>query len=239
MEMTVMARRLGLAENATEQQIEERASALSGFHADALAAAGARDADEALGKIRAGLVAIGERDGLHTALKAQAQSGVQKEFRHELKAALKDGRLTLGELRTVIPTMMKDEEGAKAVAAIAKLDVIDEAKASKEDRKSYRDRLLDAVCAGQIGDKRIVSVRAFVNARPAKAVLPEAKSQPGDDNVDAKAAVSNAVVASDEQMKAFNAKYSLRLNPAEVGALLRAETVDEAIAAKQKLAAQK
>lgn len=222
MDVQTMARRLGLEETASEKQVEEHALALSHFHRDVLVASGAKTAEEAIGKIRAGLVAIGERDVLTAALKAQEQKATQKEFRSELKAALKEGRITMGELATVIPTFMKDEERDKALAAL------------KDVKSQDRKELLDAVCAGQIGDKRMSSVRAFLTARQSNAVVPAPARQPADNDENAQQQVTQAIPATEAQLKEFRAKYGMAPPSAD---LVRAETVDEYLAAKQKTAA--
>lgn len=213
MELKAMAKLLGLDESASEKQVEEQAQSLSHFHRDALTASGAKNADEALGKIRAGLVAIGERDALSAAMKQQTTAATQKEFRSELKSALKEGRLTMGELTTVIPTFMNDEEGAKATAALAAC------------KSQERKELLDAVCAGQIGPKRLISVKAFLAARPA-AVLPPPAEQPADDEKNR----TQVRAVSEAQLKEFGSQYGLA---PEAVSLASFNTVEEAIAAQK------
>lgn len=193
-------------------------------------------ADEALGNIRAGLVALGERDTLHKALKTQSEQSTQKEFRGELKSALKEGRITLGELRAVIPTMMKEEEQKKVTAAIEKLDAPPAPDAPKEQHKSYRAELLDAVCAGLIGAKRMPSVRAFVNARPPAekpaAAEPVLSGENGAVVQREGEAQLKKLGATDAQLKDFGSKYGISADVATEMASV--STVEEAIAIRQR-----
>jgi hypothetical protein len=213
---------------------------LSAFQADVLAAIGGT-ADEALGNIRAGLIAVGERNALQAALKTQSEQSTQKEFRTELKGALKEGRMTLGELRAVIPTLMEDEEQKKALAAIEKLDAPPAPDAPKEQHKSYRSELLDAVCAGSIGVKRMPSVRAFVNARPAAEKLPAAAAEPTLSGENGAVVRREGEVqlkklgATDAQLKEFGAKYGIGADVESEMASVN--TVEEAIAIRQRTAA--
>lgn len=186
--------------------------------ADVCAATGAKDSDEALGKIRAGQVAIGERDGLQKALQSQAAASLQKEFRSELKSALKEGRLTLGELATVIPAFMKDDEGKKALAALEQV--------KSQDRKE----LLDAVCQGQIGPKSFARVKAFIGTRQAQAVVPAPAVQPPLTEETA----AKVTQVSDEQVKAIANATGIPAERAAKLAAVKSDSVSDYVAALSK-----
>jgi len=197
--------------------------------ADACAAVGAKDSDEALGKIRAGQLAIGERDGLQKALGAQAQVGLQKEFRQELKAAVKDGRLSLGEVRAVVPTMLKDEEQKKVADALAKLDAPKD-DATDEQKKSYRSQLLDAVCSGQVSDKRLKTIRAFIGTRQPSAIVPAPVVQPALTEENA----AKVTKLSDEQVKAMATQTGIAPERVAQLAAVKGNTVEDYIKAVEK-----
>lgn len=164
-DLKVMARLLKLDENASEQAIEDRAQSLARFERDVLAQSDSKDSSEALGKIRAGTEALVERDFLKGELKAQQGAETKRAFRGAVKEALKEGRLTLGQASTVVPTFFKDEEQAKITAALATV------------KEQSRKEVLDALCAGDISPKRLSSVRAYLNAQSAQQV-PEAHVEP-------------------------------------------------------------
>lgn len=194
---------------------------------------GAKDTDEAIGKIRAGVLAIGERDGLLKAFRSQEQAGLQKEFRGDLKAAIKEGRLSLGELRAVIPTFLKDESAKKANEAIAKLDAEPTADAPADQRKGYRSQLLDAVCAGEISEKRLASVKAFLAVRQPMAIVPAAKQEPPLTTETS----TKVKLVSDQQLGEFKSKYGFDRDA--VAALADVTSVDQIEAARKRVASQK
>lgn len=188
MDMKGMARLLKLDESASERQIEDRAQALAQFERDVMVATGSTDADAALGKARAGAEAIAERDRLKLEVKAKEDEAVKTAFRADLKAALKDGRVTLGQASKVIPTFLKDEEAEKALAALASI------------KEQSRKAVLDALCSVHISAKALVRMRAFIESQPASAV-PAAKSEPADDDKNRQQVAATMKVSEQEAAK--------------------------------------
>lgn len=191
-DMKMMARRLGLEESASEHQIEEHALALSSFARDILATTGAKDTAEALGSVRAGIEAVAQRNLLQSQLKDQKAESVQAEFRAVMKDAFKDRRLSLGEASKILP-MLKDEEASKAETALAAIT------------EQKRSTVLDALCTAQVSEKRLKSIKAYIEKCSPNAALPAPKGEPPLTQENGK----QVAMHSDAQLKEFGSKYGL------------------------------
>jgi ClpP class serine protease len=194
MDGKMIAKLLRLDDGASERQIEDRAQALVQFERSVLASTDSKSADEAFGKVVAGASAIAERDQLRAQLKEQEAGIVQREFRSEVKSAMKDGRLTLGEL-PIVTSFMKDEERDKADAALAAC------------KSQERKELLDALCQGTVSAKRLVTLKAFLSKK-SKVDLPKPKAEVADTREGRDKAAREQ--ASPEQVKAFVGSYGVR-----------------------------
>lgn len=204
MEVKALASMVGLGEVASDKQIEDRAKALQQFERDVLAATGAKDVDAAIGSIKAGTEAIGAAKALKDQLRAQEGDASRKEFRRAVKSAIKAKALTLGEAATIIPTLMKEEEGEKAKSALAAMP--------NQDRKS----VLDALCSASIGAGALKRVQAFLKAKESVA-LPSAASEPAPTSQNrAAVAAETASALESESVKRIIANPILGMSAEEL-----------------------
>ena len=184
MNVKAMAKLVGLDENATEKQVEERAEALAQFERDTLAAAGTDSADQALGKVRAGIEAIAERDNLRAQLEERETAQLGRDFRQVLEQGVAAKRLTLGHLAKTVPTLLKEEEATVARAALASV------------KEQTATALIDALCTAKASPKALTRVRAFIEAQTP---LPSTVSEPAP----TKDGKGRVLRISDEQAAAF------------------------------------
>jgi len=192
MDTKIIAKLLKLEEGASEREIEDRAQSLAQFEREVLAAAGSTDPDEAVGNVRAGIEALKERDELRADLKAQKHDTTQSEFRRTVKKALKSRKLTLGQVATHVVPFLKEEEAAKATAAIA---------AVPEQTKKL---VLDALCTAQASPKALKKLQAFLSKQTEQ--LPTGKDEPPPDD----ASRAQVLTLSSDQAKQFGKDYGLK-----------------------------
>ena len=209
MDSKALAKLLALDESASEQQITERLAALTAFERATCAAAGTTNPDEALGKMRAGVDALGELATLRAARDAEQASGRRAEFRALLEGAVKAGGLTLGEVANVVPTFLDDEAAAQVAQSVEQLATQTE------------ETVLAAVCATNVSAKSIARTKAYVGAKAPAPAAPRREPPLDEKNREAVFTVS----------KEEAAKYGLR--PETVGKLYNVKSVDQIDAAKK------
>jgi hypothetical protein len=213
-DVKVIARLLKLDDGASDRQIEDRAQLLAQFEHDALAATVSRSTAEALGKIAAGAQAIEERDTLRAQVKEQESEMARRELRGELKEAIKDGRLTLGELQNVVPTLLKEEERERLAPLLA---------TAAGDRKA----LLAVYATANVG-KRLSTVKAYLAAKAPTLTQPR-KEPPNDKQSRDRIASEAATVAATEEAKKFAQSYGLK--PESITGVLQGSNTVEALEA--------
>lgn len=147
----------------------ERAKALATLEKGVLAIAGGTDVAAALGKLRAGVEALGERDQLRLEAADRERARIQGEFKAALEGALAGPRpsLTLGQLGKVIPTLLDEEPGKAALEAIEKVPT------------QTADALLAAICAAPVSPSALTRTKAFLAAQSPQ--LPRASVEPPPD----------------------------------------------------------
>lgn len=165
---TQLAALFGLDEKATEEQILERAAAAAKIEKDIVAATGATNADEAIGTVRATAGAVAELAAIRENEKKAAAEKIGADFRALLTGAVgAGGRLSLGQLTAVVPTLLDDEkEAAKVTEKITALE--------KQDAESVLACFADV----KVGAKDVARVTGFVKTLPP---LPTTVKEPSPD----------------------------------------------------------
>ena len=161
-----MALALGLADTATEQEIEARAKSALKFEQTAIASLGAKDADEALGKMRAAAESLDELNRVRAERAAEQAAATQREFRAVLEQALAGDKpkLTLGQVAAVVPTFLEEAEEKKAVEAISKIG------------NQTAEEVIKAVCSAQATPRAISRIKSYIGA--SAPVIPTVKTEP-------------------------------------------------------------
>lgn len=108
------AKAMGLDSKATAKERLARATSLAKLERDVLAATASGNVDEALGRIAAGVQARADLASLRDATEKASAADRVAGLGAVLAASHKDGRLTLGQITQVIPTLLDDEDSAKA-----------------------------------------------------------------------------------------------------------------------------
>jgi signal peptide peptidase SppA len=142
------------AKGGDEPVDDEKKDESAKFVAQVLELTGAATAGEAIGAIRAGVDA---REELGKVRQAQLRA----ELRAALEKGLDEKRLSLGLLRTTVPTLIGDEKVGGAMAT-----AIAEATKKLGPKDNVRAALLDAICAADVtpADVRVISAYAKSSA---------------------------------------------------------------------------
>ena len=161
---TMDAKILGLRADAGAEEIEPRAKALVELERKIVSATGAANAEEAIGIARAGKDALAELAKVRAERAAEQAAANRTALRSQLEGAIVEGRLTLGQLGAVIPTLLDDASADAAIAAVEK--------AAPE-----QSALLDAVCSVEVSARALARVSGFLSAQ-GKATPTAAKEPP-------------------------------------------------------------
>jgi ClpP class serine protease len=113
---------MGLSEDVSAEQVGERIRALVETEVRLLAATGAPNVDEAIGRVRAGAEAIGELSTLRAEKAAAEEARLQIAFRAALEGAVAGARMSLADVVSVAQLVLDDEEAEKAQLAVNQLD---------------------------------------------------------------------------------------------------------------------
>jgi signal peptide peptidase SppA len=199
--VTQMAALFGLDEKATEEQLIERATAAARTERDVIAATGAANADEAIGRIRANAEAAIALGQIREEQSRSAAVKLRGDFHALLEGAVgAGGPMSLGQLATVVPSLLDDGEDAKVSGAIGKL----------EDQSATS--LLACFADATISPKAMTRVAGFVKAlgpSPAAAtthVEPKADEHGGHIVDETERRIADAAKKNRERMASSNKK---------------------------------
>jgi hypothetical protein len=176
---------IGIEAKAPVAQVVARLSQLASFEREILTMTGGTTPAAALGKIGAGVEALGEVTKLRASAETQRAQALQKEFR----AALDDTRLTTAHLANMVPLFMPAAERDKVKAAIAGLPA------------QEREGLVAAIGVGlgTITPEALEQLKAFTDALAPTAAMPPPRQEPPLNQANR----LKVVTASKEELQTF------------------------------------
>jgi len=153
---TKMAAAFGLGADATEEQLEQaaaRAVAAERFQADACAAVGASSAEEARGKIVAGVEALRDIGAVRAQVAAAESESVKRDLRATLEQGIASKRLSLGAIQKTVPLFVADESKRTAMQeAFGKLEAVTAA------------GVIDAACSVGVSAAELRTIKAYAES---------------------------------------------------------------------------